>query len=1560
MEWLSHSQKKYCELCKTPFTFTKLYDRSMPDKLPLPLFLRQMVIHSARGVLKWARFLMVGFVWLGWLPWSIRQVWRGLFWLADGSWVSSTGIGAAAAALNATVSSQANNSSTLTGALAYANLSDAALRTELANSIPGTFAPISAFLTFSTDDFLVVKLLRLLFPNFLRWATRLLSRRSPSDEPTSPSPNTRQPSLLSDVTYFETLTTHSVINNAVVDALEGQLICLLIVTAFILIFLIREWVINQQPAANVPDPDRVDEAAALLQVNRNLRPVARRRRRGLRDALDQREQGQNPGQPLMIDGPMLVNHPTDTRREHIDASVNTPIQQDPEQVAANSATDYEQESAPSETATPAFGNTVRPPTPLATSEARPTLQTRNTLDQAVDIRRKIEEGTADLENLDFLSRPLGIEYDGVWNDVHGTISNFRDNAESGYDDLADLEMEGSALSHNKNEPSMVVGGEAPGFATNDLSHGSIMAIHAADPNHGAIGITDDDPQSSDGSTSRNVEAVATPETSSTEHDALPSDMDEEELPETPESTADGGEAATLDDDDVLNAGPTFSDRIANWLWRTDEQPVLPAAATEEDGHLVQDLEGELPFVPVDLLQQDDAQHDDVLAAGRDAEAARPQVDNPLGMDLNNPDAIEEAEDLDGILELIGMQGPITGMMQNVIFSEFLITLTIAASVWLPYIWGKIALLILANPIGMFIKAPLHLASRAADTIVDIMLFIAALAVFAIHSCLSFLFPWLAYLRPGWASAIEKSFFMSKSLTVASKSLTLARGSGARLERALSGTFFGLRPDLPTFSIVSHQALRTFEQKLTEGLNSTGIAFASLFQQSPLQLQGLLYSSSLSRNSDEVSTWAFLGAIREKCLIISSYITTSLKTIAINLLSTTSSQPEPLDYALIRWSTRDKVLAIILGYTFLSVVGYLYLKISRLLFGLRSGEKVEGMIADALNQAGGVMKVILIIGIEMIAFPLYCGTLLDVALMPLFAGVTFESRLAFIMEAPMTALFVHWFIGTCYMFHFALFVSMCRKIMRNGVLYFIRDPDDPTFHPVRDVLERPVLGQLSKIAFSAFVYGGLVMLCLGGVIWALTCVDGVLPINWVTDEPNLELPIDVIFYNFFLPILIRKIEPSKKIAAMWEWWFRGCARGLRLTHFLFDEVQDDERGTRRWRPWYPFTTDRKAKVNFRPNGTFVRAPASDAVRIPKGDRVFLEVNENNERVDGLEDEDDGPHGKANKNFTKVYVPPNFRARIGTFIVLIWLFAAATGVLFTIVPLLLGRRVITYFTKIDRPPNDLYAFTIGLHICGGIAYAAAYHRAYKDWLVAKVSTMFVNTQQIVPRIRSGVLYLLGMTYISTTFGLVLPFIFSMISEFYFLMPLYTYLTPDSPSNAPEDANGSGPRLPTTIHIIQTWTLGLLYLRLAIRFATGYPNGQTRAATAIRAILRNGILHPDVRLATRAFVVPALVVSAVLLAAPQGLGWMINAALGVHEQELRTKLYRYAYPGLMVGVLTSYCTLLLKKQIGVWRARIRDEVYLIGERLHNFGEGGKSVRAVAQRGVGVGMERMDVEMH
>lgn len=535
-------------------------------------------------------------------------------------------------------------------------------------------------------------------------------------------------------------------------------------------------------------------------------------------------------------------------------------------------------------------------------------------------------------------------------------------------------------------------------------------------------------------------------------------------------------------------------------------------------------------------------------------------------------------------------------------------------------------------------------------------------------------------------------------------------------------------------------------------------------------------------------------------------------------------------------------------------------------------------------------------------------------------------------------------------------------MRKGVLYFIRDPDDPTFHPVRDVLERPIATQLSKIAFSGLVYGGLVILCLGGIVWVVSTVEGIFPIHWTSNEPILEFPIDLLIYNFLLPILIRKVEPSKKLYAMYSWWFRKSARWLRLTNFLFNEQRDDEQGRHVRRTWsaifqrklgdvgqpvigpdrQTLAEDRQLETYFLRDGTFVRAPGSDSVRIPKGGRVFLEVDEHNNRPDGRMDEDDGPHGRKNDKFVKVYIPPMFRARVAAFIVHVWAFAAVSGVIFTVVPLSLGRKSIVLMTQSSQPPNDLYAFSIGLYLCGIFMYAFSYYQVGREWVSRKVEHYFRDTNQALPRLWASLVYFSGLAYMAIMFGVILPFICSTLVELYFVTPLQTYLTS---SYGPQQSEYVFTVLPPTIYVIQTWTLGLIYLRILLRTVTNYPDAQTRAATAIRSILRQGFWRPDVRLATRAFILPALVLSSILLMAPVGFGLVINTTL--RDSGLYSKVHRYAYPGILGVALALYCTVLLRRQIGAWRMKIRDDVYLIGERLHNFGDSQRRQNKVKGKG-------------
>lgn len=494
-----------------------------------------------------------------------------------------------------------------------------------------------------------------------------------------------------------------------------------------------------------------------------------------------------------------------------------------------------------------------------------------------------------------------------------------------------------------------------------------------------------------------------------------------------------------------------------------------------------------------------------------------------------------------------------------------------------------------------------------------------------------------------------------------------------------------------------------------------------------------------------------------------------------------------------------------------------------------------------------------------------------------------------------------------------------------------------------MLERSVSTQLRKIAFSALVYGALVILCLGGVVWGIYfSFENVFPIHWSSNEPVLEFPVDLLFYNFLMPVAVKFFKPSVGLTKMYSWWFRKCARALRLSHFLFGDRAEDEEGyhvRHSWKDWLlrkkgdhqnPVVgtqrqvhaqDQRDKEVFFVRDGRYVRAPASDQVRIPKGVNTFLEVDEKDARSDGLLDSDHGLHGKKNDMFSTVYVPPFFRIRVSLFILLIWLFAATTGIAMTIMPLVLGRYVFTLLIPNHLRMNDIYAFSIGIYLLGGTLYGIINFR--------RISTLILSILSPNPQSNAAALLryakkygvrLLRLFYTYVSFAFLLPALFSLLVEVYIIIPLHTYF------GAPSDRH--------IIHFIQDWTLGVLYIKMLGRLILW--NSTSRPANALRGIMRHGWLNPDIRLATRSFIFPASLLMAFALVAPLAIGWGANKSvfLGA-DPTFHQSVYRYSYP----AVLATGVLLLSAYVMGVafrgWRQRIRDEVYLIGERLHNFGE-------------------------
>ncbi|KAJ2967579.1 hypothetical protein NQ176_g9595 [Zarea fungicola] len=1008
------------------------------------------------------------------------------------------------------------------------------------------------------------------------------------------------------------------------------------------------------------------------------------------------------------------------------------------------------------------------------------------------------------------------------------------------------------------------------------------------------------------------------------------------------SNADARQDVTPAVNEVGQAGQAgVVGRVADFLWGDlDHQD---AELAMQDG---QDLHGD-DDAWVDIIDGD---------VGDDAQPADDPMQAPA--DGFDQDAIDDMEDFEGVMELIGMRGPIAGLFQNAIFCAVLVSVTIFACIFVPYNIGRVTLWLMASPMRL-VRVIVEISKLIQDALVMALAFIG----------------WMAINIIQMVELLLPSSIAEQVLSARKACWELWIHAGARIFDYLFMDFPMSATEIQNFSAISHAALLSLKSQ-------AGQSFDAL-----AQLGRTVYSNGIGLPGR--AEWALLVTKTTSAfqfLVASSALLLTPDAWVINLGD--SKAVEEVDPQLAHWSGTDRSWAILAGYAAVFTVAAMYLQRNSPFSTGQFMRAWEAGIIDTLHQASGIMKVILIISIEMLVFPLYCGMLLDLALLPLFENATALSRLMFTHNYPATSIFVHWFVGTGYMFHFALFVSMCRKIMRPGVLYFIRDPDDPEFHPVRDVLERNLITQLRKILFSAFVYGALVIVCLGGVVWGLSfTLPTVLPIHYSSNEPVLEFPVDLLFYNFLMPLAVKFFKPGDGIQAMYTWWFRRCARSLRLTSFLFGDRKVDEEGSlqrpehsehgegmlqsfflgvdessntmvKSWKDAIAGDVETEAKAvepdtlkaqkehlvaskQLLVDGKFVRAPASDRVKIAKGRAVFVAVDEDNKRLDGKEDDD----LYASDQYRNVYVPPRFRSRIFLFIFYIWIFAAFTGVSLTIVPLVVGRMVFKALIPDHVRTNDIYAFSIGIYILGAAGYLALRTRTVLDKVQgweAKVREE-VAARRASSRAFSALVRVLQLAYAYFFLAVVFPLVIAVLLELYVAIPLHTYMNAPTASTIEAVKVEEASQGRHTIRLTQAWTLGLLYMKLGSKLITStFP--ASRAAVAVRMVLRRGWHRPDVGILTRAFVIPGLAVAALAIFAPpavaqylvkkQVFSWLPSGGGTAEELAKLAIFYRYSYPGAAVVLVMVKNAMVLAGVFNRWTAGVRDEAYLIGERLHNFG--------------------------
>jgi hypothetical protein len=207
------------------------------------------------------------------------------------------------------------------------------------------------------------------------------------------------------------------------------------------------------------------------------------------------------------------------------------------------------------------------------------------------------------------------------------------------------------------------------------------------------------------------------------------------------------------------------------------------------------------------------------------------------------------------------------------------------------------------------------------------------------------------------------------------------------------------------------------------------------------------------------------------------------------------------------------------------------------------------VLAGLAQLYVFLKVTFLLFVELGAFPLFCGLWLDVCALDL-VDTTLKARITFARESPLTCILLHWLAGIIYMLYVSLFISLLREVMRPGLFWFLRNPDDPNFHPFRDLVEESLPKHARRIVLSAMIYAPVIVM----MVWApvqlcARLAPAFFPLSLRFHDPYTEVPADIILFHVCVPFTIDHFHPRDSIKASIRLWAVTCGDWLAITRYI---------------------------------------------------------------------------------------------------------------------------------------------------------------------------------------------------------------------------------------------------------------------------------------------------------------------------------------------------------------------------------------------------------------------------
>lgn len=165
---------------------------------------------------------------------------------------------------------------------------------------------------------------------------------------------------------------------------------------------------------------------------------------------------------------------------------------------------------------------------------------------------------------------------------------------------------------------------------------------------------------------------------------------------------------------------------------------------------------------------------------------------------------------------------------------------------------------------------------------------------------------------------------------------------------------------------------------------------------------------------------------------------------------------------------DRFLNIFVGYIIIDI----FLFLLHTLTSLTRFNRVQRFFGYSYI----IIKVALLVTVEIGLFPTLIGWWLDICSLELF-DTTLLQRIESFFTSPGTTIFIHWLVGLFCVFYFVSFAFMVKAIVRPGLIWFVRNLNDPNFNPINEMINNSILSHIKRCVNSLLVFGTAIWLLI---------------------------------------------------------------------------------------------------------------------------------------------------------------------------------------------------------------------------------------------------------------------------------------------------------------------------------------------------------------------------------------------------------------------------------------------------------------------------------------------------